>query len=284
MSRTNRWLSVASLVIFISSLFLNPVISKVSLPPAGNNGNPTSIPPGQTCAQCHSGSALMNGDALAEIKIGETSPDSLLNTFEYDLNKNYTLSFSPQVTGKRFGFQLSALSSSNQNAGSLSLINTTNTSLLSTPITYIGHKDASSFKNWTFSWLSPNNVIGDITFYYSFVAADSNNESTNDTVYKGSVTIHPLVNSLGPNEPISNLNVFPNPVKNYLTLSFSTTNCNTVEVNLFTQHGQLVKNMFSGTNESKFNRSFHLNGLASGIYLLHIRNGTRVSTEKIIIE
>ena len=277
-------LTAIAFAIALSIFIFQPVTSKISQPPAGNNGSPVTVPSGRTCAQCHSGASLRNSDGLVNIKIGENAPDSSLTGFNYGGSKNYFISFSPTVAGKRFGFQLNALTSSNTNAGTLSLSNTVNTSLVSTPITYVGHKNASALETWTFKWLSPASIIGDITFYYAFVAADSNDDSNNDTVYAGSTLIHSLVSGITNIEPVNNLLVFPNPVKEIMNISFDAEKAEPVQLNLFSLEGKLLKNLSATENTLHFNSSFNVEELPAGIYLLQIKAGEKLSCRKIVVE
>ena len=284
MKLKTKFIVVAFAAVLFLVLNTERISSKIAQPPAGNNGNPTSTPAGQTCAQCHSGSALLNSETKAEIKIGETATDSALDNFNYELNKTYQISFKANTLGKRFGFQLSALSSTNQNAGTFVLTNTTNTSKLSIPITYVGHKNASATNTWLFNWQSPITDIGDITFYYTFVAADSNDDSTNDTVYLGTATARPLITGIKDAAAISNLAIYPNPVKGDMNVSFTATSNQAVELNLYSIDGKLIKQLSAEKIATNFNSTFNLADFTCGIYLLQIKSGNKLSHRKIVVE
>lgn len=97
-----------------------------------------------------------------------------------------------------------------------------------------------------------------------------------------------VLNDLSINDNIlsNSLVVYPNPSKGEFTISFDSnvSNSKNVSIDIYDISGRLVyKNNF--VNESfKFNKSINLSGVASGIYVATISNGTNIATQKIIIE
>ena len=262
--------------VFIIAVFfclpsLQTLQSQVVIPPAGKDGNPTEIPPGQTCNYCHGGSFEHNANGNVLIMIGEGTPDSLLANFSYELNKTYTMLFTPTVTSKRYGFQMSALDPSDNNAGTFIVTDPTHTALTSIPINYMSHHNASGFKNWTFQWTSPSTDIGDIKFYYAFVQADSNDQNTNDTVYKGITTIHALNTGIRAVENFKNVSLGPNPTSGILRLSFEGIQTQYLSVDLFSIEGKLVENLFYHKNPNlDFNQELNLHQVSPGVYIVKI--------------
>ena len=276
-------------VVFITAaifclLSIPGVQSQVVIPPAGKDGNPTEIPPGQTCNFCHGGSYEHSANGNVLIMIGEGTPDSLLANFSYELNKTYTLLFNPTVTSKRYGFQMSALDPANNNAGTFILTDPTHTALTSIPINYLSHHNASSFKNWTFQWTSPSTDVGDISFYYTFVQADSNNQNTNDTVYKGITTIHALNTGIKAIENFRNVSLGPNPIEGILHLSFEGIQAQTLTIDLFSIDGKLAKNLFAQKNPPvDFNQTTNLDDIPPGMYIVKVSTEQGSLSRKVVV-
>jgi PKD repeat protein len=83
---------------------------------------------------------------------------------------------------------------------------------------------------------------------------------------------------------ISNLNTYPNPVKNNLNIELNLTKQTQVEIVTSDMIGNIVKtiangNMNSGTNNIKWNT----NNLPNGVYLLTIKSNNSIKVKKIVI-
>ncbi len=81
-------------------------------------------------------------------------------------------------------------------------------------------------------------------------------------------------------EPVSetlNLNVFPNPAKDILTISASESN---LTIQLFDLNGKLAKEIVSEENTTQINVS----DFPAGLYFLRCRNKTKVINRKLIVE
>jgi len=81
-------------------------------------------------------------------------------------------------------------------------------------------------------------------------------------------------------EPVSetlNLNVFPNPAKDILTISASESN---LTIQLFDLNGKLAKEIVSEENTTQINVS----DFPAGLYFLRCRNKTKVINRKLVVE
>lgn len=114
---------------------------------------------------------------------------------EYTPGTTYHLSV---VVGKPtvglFGFDLEALTTSNANAGTLTVTNSTIMQKLNAGNgrANLTHKlnggsspDSAVF---SFDWVAPVSYVGDVTFYYTGVCGNANNSDIGDYVYSGSKT------------------------------------------------------------------------------------------------
>jgi surface antigen len=258
--------------------------SSIVQPAAGNNGAPNTIPANQTCAQCHSGGAPKDANPMVDFTFNDGITSVHAADFAYELDKTYIISYVPLTTSKRYGFQMSALTSTNANGGTFSITDPTNTTKVSTPTTYVAHHNASSFHFWTFQWKAPATNVGDITFYYAFNASDSNDAQTGDTIYVGSATIQAATTGIKDADAVSHLSVYPNPVKGEMNVSFTATANQAVELNLYSLDGKLVKQLGAEKNVTLFNSTFNLADVSCGIYLLQIKAGNKLSCRKVVVE
>lgn len=79
-----------------------------------------------------------------------------------------------------------------------------------------------------------------------------------------------------------NISVYPNPATDQLSMQFSTSEPEMVAFKLVNMNGQAVYNQSELVNGA-FARTISLEGLAKGIYVLHISGETEVLTRKIVL-
>jgi HYR domain/Secretion system C-terminal sorting domain/SprB repeat len=112
----------------------------------------------------------------------------------------YNMTLTVNETGKPlFGMGLEALTSTNDNAGTLAA--GANTKILSKTINGISRRNITHQFNggltansavFTFSWTAPTVTAGDVNFYFAGLAADANGtEDTGDNTYIGSKVFSP---------------------------------------------------------------------------------------------
>ncbi|NRD19459.1 S8 family serine peptidase [Winogradskyella eckloniae] len=83
----------------------------------------------------------------------------------------------------------------------------------------------------------------------------------------------------------NSLVVFPNPNKGEFTISFDLNSSNDdVKIDIFDISGRLVFNNTYSNNSTHFMETINLDGVESGVYLAHIKNGNNITSQKIIIE
>lgn len=289
--------SYAILSLFLTGIItvvsLNRASSNISVPDAGNSGDSFT---NQTCAQsgCHPSPAQTpaQGDLTFNIGVG-TPSTALTNSFQYTPGQVYNLAFIINKSANPtayYGFQVSALDGSSNQAGSFTVTDNTHTYIKTSTATgsrqYMGHKGASSFKNWVFKWTAP--ASGDVTFSYAYnvmsysgVGAPTNPDGT---IYHGSVTI-----TAGPtgvediSEKLTSLNIFPNPVTNEFAISFDLKSNEQLSASIYSLDGQLSRELMNEkVQQGYFNRSFDVQGLPAGIYLVKLNAGNASVTKKII--
>jgi hypothetical protein len=204
MTKKNKIKFVCLLFFLAVAVFLltgNKTITSVqafsSGPPAGLTGAPNE----GTCTECHAGT-LNPGPGQFTIT-GLPARYDLGMTYEVTVTHSTT-----DTTRRRWGFQLTALTSGNTKAGNLSN-NSGFTSIINDDgpggnRQYIEHNIQGTFAgqrspaSWTFNWTAPATNIGAVTLYAAGNQANNNGGNNGDQIYTTSVTVNAPSTNTGP--------------------------------------------------------------------------------------
>jgi hypothetical protein len=173
-------LLVGSLVFFTSSQMSNN----------GKAGR-TNSPGETTCVNgCHNSYSLNSGPGSIIIQ----SPG--MTGFVYTPGQTYNMSVTVAQNGVNlFGVGIEALTTTNANAGTLTITDAASTSIKTTTVSGVSRRNivhtlnggaSASSKVFNFSWTAPVAGTGNVTFYFSGVAANGNNSESLDYVYNSS--------------------------------------------------------------------------------------------------
>ena len=82
------------------------------------------------------------------------------------------------------------------------------------------------------------------------------------------------------------LTAYPNPFTSQATVQFTLAEASEAKLEVYNLQGKLVRTLFTGTAEAGVRKSFTLtdNQLTTGVYLIRLVTGTKVFTEKIVLE
>jgi hypothetical protein len=155
-----------------------------------NNGKAgkTNSPGEQTCVNgCHQSFALNSGPGSISI-----SAAGMTNN-QYVPGQAYNMTITVAQTGVGlFGFDCEALLASNNNAGTLTITDAASTRIKQATVNSVvrnnvthtlnGGSSANS-KAFNFTWTAPPAGSGNVTFYFSGVAANASNTNSGDYVY-----------------------------------------------------------------------------------------------------
>jgi hypothetical protein len=84
---------------------------------------------------------------------------------------------------------------------------------------------------------------------------------------------------------LPDLNIFPNPVKNNLNISFKVIDLqNNIKIQITDISGREVISKLFNENSSNFDKSIDISHLTKGIYFVRINNGENRAVKKIIVE
>ncbi|HST22599.1 MAG TPA: choice-of-anchor V domain-containing protein, partial [Blastocatellia bacterium] len=142
------------------------------------------------CTQCHDHHAVNTGTGSVKIT-GLPSP--------YEPGKVYTLSVTTSQSGRiRFGFQLTALDTTNKRAGTLASRDANTQVLSETGVggrQYIEHTQQGSLssitgsRTWQINWTAPATDIGTVRFFFAGNATNNSGvQDDDDFIYTNSAS------------------------------------------------------------------------------------------------
>lgn len=158
----------------------------------------TGAPSESTCTSCHNTySVQSSGTKYDKIKLsipftgGGYIPDS-----------TYRVTISYRETNiTKYGFQITALNSKNEAAGTFTNINSrvqTFSSTVGSGTRYYAEHTGTGTSAvsgdsvaWTFEWKAPNSNVGDIKFYLALNVTNSSSGVTGDYIYNKTFTVSP---------------------------------------------------------------------------------------------
>ncbi len=194
MDRRLKWIMKTLVItgVFGISLLIEKssmVVSNSSTPPAGRTGAPGE----GTCASCHSGGTLQPTDTVI-ITFYDTIPNPDTVVQAYEVGKTYRVVVQANSSwATRFGFEMTALDSLGNAAGSFVLLNPANTAIqTSGGRQYVSHKNANSNNTWEFLWNAPTNQVGGVVFYFVVNFANNNGSTSGDAIYVGNTVLPAL--------------------------------------------------------------------------------------------
>ncbi len=156
--------------------------------------------------------------------------------------------------------------------------------------TWITHTAAGSTgttgsHSWSFTWVAPAAGTGSFTFYGAFNCSNNDALVTGDHIVDATLAVSE--SHLGVDE-ISNqpkINLFPNPIKNVLTMEYTLTKSSPVIAKMVDLQGREVAVLFTESEKSAgtYKTTFDMNNYNSGVYFVTLSNGEATTTQKVII-
>ncbi|HCX32071.1 MAG TPA: hypothetical protein DHU55_20230 [Blastocatellia bacterium] len=169
----------------------HPAHAFSSGPPAGYTAAPGEVP--EACAECHVPPDAGTGH------ISITAPQTYVPGQTYQITVTHS---NTDPTRLRWGFELTALDTSDEKAGNLQntdgLTQILNNAGPNSARQYIEHTAAGTFTgqqngaSWTFNWTAPATDIGTVTFYAAGNQANNDGNTSGDYIYKTFVAAAPF--------------------------------------------------------------------------------------------
>ncbi len=171
-----------------------PVQAFSSGPPAGYTGAPGEV--AEACAECHVPPDAGTGH------ISITAPQTYVPGKTYQITVSHS---NPDLTRLRWGFEFTALDTSDEKAGDIQnldgLTQVLNNAGPGSARQYIEHTAAGTFvgqqngASWTFNWTAPPTDIGVVTFYAAGNQANNDGNTSGDYIYRTFVTAAPFAST-----------------------------------------------------------------------------------------
>ncbi len=181
-------------------VFIIPVVlilyANSSGSPGGKSGSPGDG--NTTCTQCHTGTASPQSGWIT----------SNIPSEGYTPGQTYQITATGTHSGVvKFGFELTAETSSGVKTGTFVITDATRTKLInnSKAVTHTtaGNVPSGNTSTWTMNWTAPATDVGQVRFYAAFNAANGNGGTGGDVVYTSTL----FVNAAAPEALLS---VVPN--------------------------------------------------------------------------
>ncbi len=202
-------LYIATIFLAITFLAIADIMQKDGK--AARTGSPGEF----DCTGCHTSFPVNTGGGSITI----SSPN--LTNWMYVPGQTYQIDVTVAKTGVGlFGFGFEALRvTGNTNAGTLAITNSVETQLKSasvsgSPRTNVVHKlnggQTNDSHTFSFNWTAPATNIGNVKFWTAGNAANNQNDSLGDYIYKTSQVVTPFVTGI---DEINNpsISILPNP-------------------------------------------------------------------------
>ena len=251
----------------------------------------TNSPGETTCTDCHVTYPLNTAGG----KVAITIPNCV--TGNYIPGATYTINVTVAKNGLwLFGIDLEVLDSLGSDAGTLSVINNSTTTLLNATINGHNRTNGAQYGGvyatdscvFAFKWVAPNNNVGNINLYASGNAANGDGYTDGDYIFTTTSVITP--SSALQEKQLRNTTdffVFVNPSDNTLTISYYVAGEHTyVSVDLIDLNGQAVMHLVNEFNEPGQHQKRVLlpSSINKGMYLARIIIGERTYFKKVLLQ
>ena len=233
-------ISLSAIYFTLSSADLKTSISKYHKETALNSGGApsgkTGAPGESNCTDCHSGNT-QDGSSVNELVLNAGAGD-----YSAGVANPMTLTLTDDAA--KNGFQLVALNSNNEMAGTFTITDNTNTKFVSSGLLsrdYVTHtSNGTSLNTWTFDWEAPAEG-GDVTFYVATNKTNSSATNQGDVIYLSQHTFTaPDVSGLEEEVFADELDVLYSPNKNAIIADFKISNGSDISFNVVGLDGKSI--------------------------------------------
>jgi len=263
---------VSSLLFIVAGLTYLLLLGNSAGAPAETTGAPSET----TCGRSGCHAVVENtGDATVAINYGT-------GTLSYNPQEVYpiNIALSNLQNETKNGFQIVALDSLDNNAGSWELVEEATTQIRQgsslADRSYVTHTSAGNTLNtWDMNWIAPNEDMGPITFYLAVNDANDNGGRTGDAIYITNLSVASSTTTSTTEAINAQIAVYPNPTSQSLTIQ--SLNLPILNAKLYTASGQLIQ-------QQAFPNSLDVSNYSSGLYLLELQTENGVVLKKILVK
>ena len=173
------------LLLFLAAIAIGFITTSGILYSGGSPGGKTRSPGDvSTCTQCHGGIA----NPVTGWITTNVPPTGYIPGNTYNVTVTAT-----QSGISKFGFECTAEDAFASKVGTFIILMGAQTKLANNnhPVTHkaAGTSATGGSKSWAFAWTAPATGTGVVTFYAAFNAANGNNSTTGDIIYKSNLAV-----------------------------------------------------------------------------------------------
>ncbi|HWY98703.1 MAG TPA: choice-of-anchor V domain-containing protein [Bacteroidia bacterium] len=197
-----------------------------------------------------------------------------------------------------FGFEFTPQEQKTGNGGVLGTLTNITTSgkgatqvVTASPSAWVTHTSSSYTGTdscvWSFKWKAPSPGIGAVNYYAAFNCGSGDNQSSGIIYWDSAHFIQgSTVGVEQVTDAATEVNIYPNPIKDAFNVSYSLQDSKQVEINVYSVDGKKIANLLSNTEQSAgdHNQQLYMPAVKSGIYLIQIIQGDQASYKKVIVE
>lgn len=248
---------------------------------SGSPGGKTGAPGDGTCTQCHAGT-VQSGVGMNTVTISDLGGP----VTSYTPGATYGVNVTMASNSTKNGFEIVALTPSNTQAGTVTVVDFTNTKTVSSGgKTRITHKTAgTAFTSWSFAWTAPATNVGDVTFYLATNETNNLNNDNGDVIYTSQHVIGSTASINEANEQMGVTAAY-NASTTSIQLTIDSKENGEAAVNIVDANGRSVQfeqlgNVSSGDNTRTVKLA---NDLPKGMYVLHINVNNNYTSKKVYV-
>ena len=211
----------------------------------------------------------------------------------YIAGQTYTVTATAVSAGcTRFGFEITAQTSTGATAGTAIITNPSQTKLVSPPNTrWVTHTQAgtsvtvSGTKTWTYNWTAPAAGTGTVTFYGAFNRSNASNTVFGDSIFTSTMVVPESTVGMAEAEENISFSVYPVPADENIFVQLKVNTHSIPEVWLTDISGKIILKASDAVSTRGLEYTFSLNSvdIEPGIYFIRIINDASVAVKKIIV-
>lgn len=229
----------------------------------------------KNCSNCHGG--------MAVTKEGWITSD--IPEEGYVPGETYTITATNSAMGStRFGFCVSPQALNGDLLGALLITDTLRTKLVGDNkyVTYRADGVEGVDSNvWVFDWVAPKAGTGNVVFYGAFNSNPGHKGSDGTTLSTLTVKEKGSTGLVSISDKVSNLLIYPNPVSDFVKVSFDLNGSRNVNIDISDVNGKSIVVIAKGKQRGTISKEVNTKGWAEGIYLLRIEVDRQLFTRKI---
>lgn len=247
--------------------------------------NPFGAPAGRV------GAPADNGNTCATAGCHASTPQNASNLFAvgvpaagYNPGQTYLVQVNFSGTGNK-GFQISPQTVAGALQGELINMTTSGSSGTQTVGAgkYVTHTSpqSSASGSWTFQWRAPQAGTGAVTFYGAFVNGRNTGLRLSQQVVQEN-----LAASVADNGKLKNFRIYPNPVTDKVTISYTLDRSEKVNIKAFDIMGRQSLLLLNSTEEAgEHQHIFEVKqALSAGVYFISVEAGSKRFSQKMLVK